>query len=115
ITITSRGSGQERQQLSDANGRFVVSTLSSGEYTIRAELPNFKTQVREGVVLQVGDRARVDLIMEVGAISEEVTVRESLPLMRTSNAEVSEVIDQQRLAELPLNGRQFVQLTLLSD
>src|SRR5438876_11487214 len=115
ITIISRGSGQERQHLSDANGRFVVSTLSSGEYTIRAELPNFKTQVREGVILQVGDRARVDLVMEVGAISEEVTVRESLPLMRTSNAEVSEIIDKQRLAELPLNGRQFVQLTLLSD
>ncbi len=115
ITIISRGSGQERQHVSDANGRFVASTLSPGEYTIRAELVNFKTQVREGVVLQVGDRARVDLVMEVGAISEEVTVRESLPLMRTSNAEVSEIIDKQRLAELPLNGRQFVQLTLLSD
>src|SRR2546425_644617 len=115
ITIISRGSGQERQHVSDANGRFVASTLSPGEYTIRAELLNFKTQVREGVILQVGDRARVDLVMEVGAISEEVTVRESLPLMRTSNAEVSEIIDKQRLAELPLNGRQFVQLTLLSD
>ena len=115
ITIISRGSGQERQHVSDANGRFVASTLSPGDYTIRAELLNFKTQVREGVVLQVGDRARVDLVMEVGAISEEVTVRESLPLMRTSNAEVSEIIDKQRLAELPLNGRQFVQLTLLSD
>src|SRR5439155_6978090 len=66
-------------------------------------------------VLQVGDRLRVDLVLEVGAISEEVTVQESLPLMRTSNAEVSETIDKQRLAELPLNGRQFVQLTLLSD
>ncbi len=115
ITIISRGSGQERQHVSDATGRFVASTLSPGEYTIRAELLNFKTQVREGVILQVGDRARVDLVMEVGAISEEVTVRESLPLMRTSNAEVSEIIDKQRLAELPLNGRQFVQLTLLSD
>jgi len=115
ITVINKGNGQDRQQISDANGRFVVSTLSSGEYTIRAELPNFKTQVREGVVLQIGERLRVDLVLEVGAISEEVTVRESLPLMRTSNAEVSEVIDQQRLAELPLNGRQFVQLTLLSD
>ena len=73
ITIISRGSGQERQHVSDANGRFVASTLSPGDYTIRAELLNFKTQVREGVVLQVGDRARVDLVMEVGAISEEVT------------------------------------------
>src|SRR6266581_1663898 len=115
ITIISRGSGQERQHVSDATGRFVASTLSPGEYTIRAELVNFKTQVREGVVLQVGDRARVDLVMEVGAISEEVTVRESLPLMRTSNAEISDVINTQRLADLPLNGRQFVQLTLLSD
>src|SRR5439155_5640367 len=115
IIVVNKGNGQERRQMSDTNGRFVVSSLSSGDYTVRAELTNFKTQVREGVVLQVGDRLRVDLVLEVGAISEEVTVQESLPLMRTSNAEVSETIDKQRLAELPLNGRQFVQLTLLSD
>src|SRR6266568_2158990 len=115
ITIISRGSGQERQHVSDANGRFVASTLSPGEYTIRAELLNFKTQVREGITLQVGQRVNIDLLLQVGTITEEVTVTEAEPLLRTSNAEISEVINNQRLADLPLNGRQFVQLTLLSD
>ncbi|PYR81710.1 MAG: hypothetical protein DMG18_15865, partial [Acidobacteria bacterium] len=74
-----------------------------------------KTQIRDGVVLQAGQHLNLDLSLSVGAINEEVTVTEAPPLMRTANAEISEVIDNQRLVDLPLNGRQFVQLTLLSD
>jgi hypothetical protein len=115
LTITNRAGGQERQYVTDSTGYYVFAALLPGEYSIRAEIPNFKTQIREYVVLGVGEHARVDFVLEVGALTEEVTVRESLPLMRTTNAEVSEIIDDRRLAELPLNGRQFVQLTLLSD
>lgn len=115
LTITHKGSSQARQQITDSSGNYVVSVLPIGEYSIRAETPNFKTQIREGIVLQVGERTRVDLTMEVGDIRQEITVQESVPLLRTTNAEVSEVINNQRLVDLPLNGRQFVQLTLLSD
>jgi hypothetical protein len=115
LTITNRAGGQERQYITDSNGYYVFAALLPGEYAIRAEIPDFKTQIRENVVLGVGEHARLNLVLEVGALTEEVTVRESLPLMRTTNAEVSEIINERRLAELPLNGRQFVQLTLLSD
>lgn len=115
LTITHRGSGQERRLVTDARGNYVAASLPVGEYVIRAELANFKMQIREGIALQVGQQARVDLVMEVGDVSQQITVRESVPLLRTTNAEVSEVINNQRMVDLPLNGRQFVQLTLLSD
>src|SRR6266850_3827126 len=112
ITLTNRGNGQERRQLTDAGGNYVFASLPNGDYLLKAELSGFKAQNREGITLQVGQRVNVDLSLEVGAIAEEVTVTEAVSLMRTSNAEIGEVIDSQRLANLPLNGRQFVQLTL---
>ncbi|MBI4460033.1 MAG: carboxypeptidase regulatory-like domain-containing protein [Acidobacteria bacterium] len=115
LTIVHKGSGQERRQTTDRSGNYVVVALPIGEYSIKAELPNFKTHIREGIVLQVGQQARVDLVMEVGAVTQYITVEESVPLLRTTNAEVSEVIANQRIVDLPLNGRQFMQLTLLSD
>ncbi|PYR84102.1 MAG: hypothetical protein DMG19_17560, partial [Acidobacteria bacterium] len=115
MTLINKGSGQERSQLTDSAGSYVFATMPNGEYMLRAELSGFKTQIRDGVVLQAGQHLNLDLSLSVGAINEEVTVTEAPPLMRTANAEISEVIDNQRLVDLPLNGRQFVQLTLLSD
>src|SRR5262249_47603184 len=99
----------------DANGNYVFASLPNGDYLLKTEFSGFKSQIRDGITLQVGQRINVDLSLEVGAIDEEVTVTEDVSLMRTANAEISEVINNQRLADLPLNGRQFVQLTLLSD
>lgn len=115
VTLVQKGSSQERHLLTDSNGNYVFPLLSNGDYLLRAELSGFKLQTRDGITLQVGQRVHIDLSLDVGAISEEVTVTEDVSLMRTTNAEISEVINNQRLADLPLNGRQFVQLTLLSD
>ncbi len=115
LTLTNKGSNQERRQFTDSGGNYVFAALSNGDYVLRAELPGFKLAVRDGLTIQVGQRITVDLSMDVGELREEVTVTEAASLMRTSNAEISEVIENQRLVDLPLNGRQFVQLTLLSD
>lgn len=115
LTVTNVSNGQQRTLTTDARGTYVVTALPIGEYTIRAQSPSFRPQNRGGIVLQVGDRARVDMTLELGDVSQEITVQESVPLLRTTNAEVSEVINNRRLVDLPLNGRQFVQLTLLSD
>lgn len=115
LTITHPASGQERQLITDSNGSYAAPVLPVGEYVIKAELSNFKTQLRQGVVLQVGRQTHVDLVMEVGDVNEAVTIEDSPPLLQTANAEVSEVIDNTRVTSLPLNGRQFVDLTLLSD
>jgi hypothetical protein len=114
LTITHQ-SGQERQLTTDMSGAYLAPSLPVGEYTVKAELPSFKTQLRAGVVLQVGRQAHVDLVMEVGDVNEAVTIEAAPPLLQTANAEVSEVIDNARVSSLPLNGRQFVDLTLLSD
>ena len=72
--------------LTDSNGGYVASSLPVGEYVIKAELPNFKTRVRKGVVLQVGRQIAVDLEMEVGEVNQAVTIEESAPLLQASNA-----------------------------
>ena len=115
LTVTNVANGQQRSLTSDARGNYVVTALPIGEYSIRAEIVSFRPQVRSGVLLQVGDRPRIDITLELGDVTQEITVQESVPLLRTTNAEVSEVINNRRLVDLPLNGRQFVQLTLLSD
>jgi len=115
LTITRQSSGQERQSISDSSGNYVAPSLAIGEYTIKAELEGFKTQIRQGIALQVGQQARVDLTMDPGEVTQQITVQESVPQVNTTNAEVSEVITNQRITELPLNGRQFIQLTILSD
>ena len=115
LTLTQKSSGGSRELTTLSDGTYVASSLPIGEYSIKAELANFKTQVREGITLQVGRQERVDLVLQVGERSEVVTVDESAPLLRSTDAEVSEVIANQRILNLPLNGRQFVDLTLLSD
>src|SRR5215467_2009703 len=115
VTITGQATGQERQVSTDSNGNYVAAAMAVGEYSVKAELPGFKAQIRQGVVLQVGRESRVDLILEVGNVNEAVTVEESATPLQTTSAELSEVIDNNRISSLPLNGRQFVDMTLLSD
>ena len=115
VTVTNQATGQQRQLTTDSNGNFLAAALPAGEYIVKAELPDFKTEIRPGVLLQVGRQAKVDFVLDVGSISEEVTVEESATPLQSSNAEVSEVIDNARVNSLPLNGRQFVDLTLLTD
>jgi hypothetical protein len=115
VTVINQASGQARQVITDSDGTYAALLLPVGEYEIRAELAGFNTLVRRGVVLQVGQKFHLDLTLAVGQVNEQVTVQESAPLLNTSSAEVAEVIANQRLVDLPINGRLFVNLTALSD
>lgn len=115
ISLTQVASGRTRQLMTDANGSYVATALPVGEYTVKAELPNFQSALRQGIVLQVGRQAQVDMTLQVGSINQAVTIDVSAPPLQTANAELSEIIDNTRVTELPLNGRQFVDLTLLTD
>ena|SRR5215831_1868960 len=90
MTLTQKNSNQERRQFTDSSGSYVFASLVNGDYSLRAEFSGFKSQVRDGITLQVGQRSQVDLSLEVGAIDEKVTVTEDLSLMRTTNAEISD-------------------------
>src|SRR5947207_2527109 len=88
LTVTHQASGQARHVITDSRGNYIVPSLPVGEYTLKAELANFRTQLRQGIVLQVGRKAQIDLELEVGDVNEAVTIEASSPLLQTANAEV---------------------------
>ncbi|HEY6987104.1 MAG TPA: carboxypeptidase-like regulatory domain-containing protein, partial [Bryobacteraceae bacterium] len=115
LTITRQNTSAFRETNTKRDGTYTVASLSDGEYSIRAELESFKTQLRQGITVHLGRQEKVDLVLAVGDKTEIVTVQEAPPMLRTTNAELGEVITNDRIVNLPLNGRQFVDLTLLSD
>jgi len=115
VVAIHNATGLKSEQLSDSNGEFLLLNLPIGEYTVSAEFQSFK-KVSRSIVLVIGQKARLDFRLEVGSVDEEVTVLESdSPLLHTANAEVSDVIENFQILTLPLNGRQFIDLALLSD
>ena len=105
--------GLERQTLTNETGTYTIPLLPVGTYDISAEKDGFKRSVQTGFVLQVDQRARIDVQLQVGAASESVQVTAEAPLTQTETSSVGSVIDNQKVVELPLNGRQFYSLALL--
>ena len=100
--------------MSDSAGGYRVGSLAPGEYSVQASLPGFKLQIVEGIVLQVNQIARIEIELAVGEVTDEVTVTGGTPFIATDHATVGEVIDTQQILELPLLGRQFLQLATLT-
>jgi len=115
VTIVHLSSGLRIERVSDENGRFFVSSLPVGEYAITVVLGGFAPITESGLILRVGQRLDVTITLPIGSRSENVTVSAVTPMLQTANAEVSDVIDNQHVVQLPLNGRQFLQLAQLSD
>lgn len=115
VVAVHRESGLRIVRRTDEGGRFFFSALPVGEYAVTVSLDGFKTATRVGLVLQVGQRVDLPITLTIGAAAETVTVSGKVPLINTSTAEVSEVIDNRQVVQLPLNGRQFLQLAQLTD
>ncbi|MBI3949273.1 MAG: TonB-dependent receptor, partial [Acidobacteria bacterium] len=115
VTIQNVKTGLSRTISTNAEGNYNAPLLPVGSYTISAERQGFKKKVLTGLVLQVDQTARVNITLEVGGIAEEITITESAPLTDTVTSQVGEVIDNRRVQELPLNGRQFLQLAFLNS
>src|ERR687892_361393 len=84
VTATHEGTGVAREALSDANGEFVLSALPNGPYTLRIELSGFKTISQRGIQLGAGQTVRQTFTLEVGAMSETITVSGEAPLVETA-------------------------------
>ena len=91
---------------SDSNGTYVVPSLPVGKYGITVEAPGFKSFVRNDLTLDVGQRLRVDVLLEVGSTHETITVNADVPKVQTDDSALGNVIEGARIQELPLNGRQ---------
>lgn len=114
VTVTNEGTGISVSSLSTEGGRYVMPGLQPGVYTVRAAAPKFKEHVQQGVALQVNQTVRIDIALVLGPVTEEVTVRGEAPVLETETSARGAVIDQQKMVELPLNGRDYNQLALLS-
>ena len=95
------------------DGGFRLSALPVGPYTIRVEGTGFKAVVGNNVVLTVGQEQVVDFTLQIGTTNEVVDVTEDLPVMNTTSSSLGGTIDENKMAELPLNGRDYIQLALL--
>ncbi|HEY7183427.1 MAG TPA: carboxypeptidase-like regulatory domain-containing protein, partial [Blastocatellia bacterium] len=105
ITITNTQTGISRVVTSDSSGEYVAPSLPPGLYTISAEMAGFKKLALSNVQLNVDQKARGDLKMEVGATAESVTIEGSAPLVQTESSDLSGTINEKQIKNLPLNGR----------
>ena len=113
VTIRNRQTGQARKAQTDAQGNYEFTFLQIGEYSLTVEKPGFQKSEVAPFSLSVDQVARIDVRMTIGQSAESVQVSATAVLMQTENATVGTVIDSQKVVELPLNGRSFVQLALL--
>ena len=115
VTVTARNNATNAPRVVTTNESGIYSFLSlpPGAYTITAELSGFST-VKEVVTLEVQQAARINMTLSVGGLTEAAEVSALTPLMTTENATVGTVIENRRIVELPLNGRNYLQLVALS-
>src|SRR5947199_7080956 len=114
ISVKHVDSGLTRTAISNKRGGYNIPLLTMVAYEITTTMPGFKKEVRSGINLVVGQEAVLDLILEVGAAAEQITVTEAAPLVNTTTSSTSGVITEQQVKDLPLNGRSFDQLITLN-
>jgi trimeric autotransporter adhesin len=105
VTLLNQGTNVARSELSNASGEFSFSQVDPGTYTLTAESPGFKKVEQRGIVVGTQEFLTIDLKMEVGAVSESVQVTEEVPPLESSNASQGQVLDNQKLSDLPNLGR----------
>jgi carboxypeptidase family protein/TonB-dependent receptor-like protein len=114
VVLSNQETGVSRTVQTDSSGRYSASSLSLGNYRVTASLEGFQTEVRTGIVLTVAREAVVDLALSVGAVTQTVEVAGEASVVETTNATVSGLVSQDQIRDLPLNGRSFADLALLS-
>ena len=105
VTATQIDTGVARSTVTNETGFYVLPNLALGPYRLEAGLPGFRTFVQTGIVLQVNSSPVVNPTLEVGQVSEQVEVQANAALVETRSQGVGQVIENQRILELPLNGR----------
>ncbi len=113
VTAKHLESGRERTVQTDASGRYLLTQMPVGAYELKAELSGFQQEVRRGVELAIGENAAVDFTLTVGEVSQSVVITEEAPLVETTGSSISGLVDSKQIRDLPLNGRDFMQLALL--
>ena len=114
VTVKDVGTGFERVVTTGADGTYVVENLKPGQYQVSASKTGFNEKVISGITVAVDQRARIDVQLEVGAVTQRVEVQGAAPVVETDSSTVGKVITTRDVLELPLNGRNFIQLAVLT-
>ncbi|MFZ0520960.1 MAG: TonB-dependent receptor [Candidatus Acidiferrales bacterium] len=114
VVVTNQGTGTQWNAQTNGSGLYVVPSLPPGSYQITVSLSGFQTLVVNDLRLDVATSVTKDLQLTVGAISQQVEVTTEAPLLDTSTTGVGQVINSKTVQEIPLNGRHFVDLNLLT-
>jgi len=114
VTVTSQGTGAAREATTDEAGRYIVNLLPVSVYTVRVEYKGFQPAESKDVKLQVDERHELDFTLSPASVSTSVEVVASEVAVETTNPSLGQVITSQQVAQLPLNGRDFVQLATLT-
>src|SRR6202521_890595 len=114
VTVLNSGTGERRSTRSDDRGNYQVPALNIGAYEVIVEQPGFRKQTISGITLVVNQMARIDVKLEVGAVTQELTVKADAPLVQTDDATVSQLINQRDIRELPIPAnRNMFRLALM--
>ncbi|PYR24005.1 MAG: TonB-dependent receptor, partial [Acidobacteria bacterium] len=114
ITATQTDTGLTRSVTTDANGMYVLPNLSTGPYRLEAVLQGFRTFAQTGIVLQVAAAPVINVVLAIGSLQETVSVEAAAPLVDLQSAGIGDVIENKRIVELPLQGRQVTDLIVLA-
>ncbi len=114
ITVKNVGTGAVRTVSTDNSGRYQVPALAVGSYEIRAKAPKFQEEVRTGVQLAVGQDATVDLSLRIGDANQQVTVEANASIVNVATADISGLVGEHQVRDLPLNGRSYDELLTLN-
>jgi len=114
VTVTNESTNISATNVTGDAGRYAFLSLIPGSYTVTAELPGFKKAVQTGLVLQVGDSKTIDITLQPGDVSQEVTVVSETPLIDLTSTKIGSVVEERQVLDLPLNGRNAMMLFYLA-
>src|SRR2546423_3990762 len=113
ITVIDVARGVARALTADAAGQYVAVSMNPGTYTVRGEAKGFRTVEHSGVLVEVGQNIRVDLVLQPGEQTQTITVTGEIPVIDTTDATLGGTVSNQSINALPLNGRNFQRLVQL--
>ena len=114
VTITSIATRSSRSIVTGDDGGFAIVSLAPGAYRVTVALDGFRPLTRDGLHVATGDTVRLDVRLEVGGLTDAITVNADAPLLRSGGAGLGQVIDNRKVIDLPLNGRSFITLAGLA-
>lgn len=113
VTITRKATGEVSVRSTNGAGEYTFPLVEVGEYSVRVEKEGFRAKTVSGLKVETQQQARVNFVLEIGSVNETVEVTASAVALQTENAAIGQVIDNKRVGDLPLNGRNMIQLAVM--